>query len=117
MYPKKITKALGMESDYEHSKINYTGRIAHYWSYSNYTTGEENFFEEVEDILVWLTQEKKEFIENFISTGGEFMIIIQLPGTLNSMSLLSKPIMKNSLHLGVLIGIEVFPNLKQPFTD
>ena len=72
---------------------------------------------EVEDILVWLTQEKKEFIENFISTGGEFMIIIQLPGTLNSMSLLSKPIMKNSLHLGVLIGIEVFPNLKQPFTD
>ena len=64
--PSEITKFLGMESDYEHSKINYTGRMNHYWNYSSYTIGEENFFEEIEDILNWLVKEKKEFIDYFI---------------------------------------------------
>ena len=103
-----------MESDYEHSKINYTGRMNHYWNYSSYTIGEENFFEEIEDILNWLVKEKKEFIDYFISTEGEFMIIIQLPGGLTSISLISKSIMEKSLNLGISIGVEVFPNLKRP---
>lgn len=112
--PSEITKFLGMESDYEHSKINYTGRMNHYWNYSSYTIGEENFFEEIEDILNWLVKEKKEFIDYFISTEGEFMIIIQLPGGLTSISLISKSIMEKSLNLGISIGVEVFPNLKRP---
>ena len=115
--PAEITESLGMESDYEQSKINYAGRINHYWNYTNFTTGEDDFFVFFEDILDWLVQEKKEFIDDFISTGGEFMIIIQLPGDLDSISLISKSIIKKTLYLGVTIGIEVFPILKRPVAN
>jgi hypothetical protein len=83
------------------------------WGHTSWTEGKRLFFEEIRDVLEWL-EERQEFVSRLISSGGEFHVIAQLPGSLNIGSDLLPEAMALAAKLGVRIGVEVFPDLPRP---
>jgi len=108
----EINAALDMEPDYswEAGENNCKHTM---WGHTSWTEGKRLFFEEVHDILDWL-HEREEFVSRLLSTGGELLVIVQLPGTMNIGSELLPETMSLASSLGVRLGIEVFPGMQRP---
>lgn len=113
--PEQITQALGLEPNHQYSKSDSAGKVKHYWNYRHCTEGKRIFSIEVEDILDWLIENKKIFIDNFISTQGNFRIIVELPGKVNIGCTFSKTLFKKTLDLDIMIGIAVLSSLKNSY--
>lgn len=112
MSVSEISAALDMEPDYswEAGENNHKHTM---WGHTSWTEGKRLFFDEVHDILEWL-HERGEFVNRLLSNGGELLVIVQLPGTVNIGSELLPETMSLAAGLGVRLGIEVFPNVQRP---
>lgn len=106
----EMSEALEMEPDYSREVDESKASPASMWSSVTWTNGERNFFGEVHDVLLWL-QEKRTFLERVKAGGGEFHVIVQLPGRINIGSSMRPETALLAANLGVLIGVEVFPAL------
>ena len=113
--PEQITQALGLEPNHQGCKGDNVVEVNYYWTYSRYTEGERIFSIEVENVLDWLIENKKIFIDNFISTQGNFRIIVELPGKVNIGCTFSKTLFKKTLDLDIMIGIAVLSSLKNSY--
>jgi hypothetical protein len=109
MRGSEITGALGMEPEYSWD-IGQGGHKHTMWGHVSWTQGRRLFFDEVHDVLEWLQKEQK-FISQFLSSGGQLQVIVQLPGSINIGSTLKLETMTLASKLGVTIGVEVFPKL------
>jgi hypothetical protein len=109
----EVTNHLNMDPDiaWNAGDRNFTRSMV--WQHTSWTQKNRNFFSELRDILEWL-KKKEDFISQFLSTGGEFQVIINLPGNMNIGSELTPDIMKLVIKLGITIGVEVFPNMPKP---
>ena len=113
MSVSEVASALGLEPDYSWNPGDreFTDRMM--WGRTSWTKGNRWFFNEVHDILEWL-EEKQEFVLHLLASGGDLQVIVQLSGTVNVGDGLKPETMALAMKLGVVLGIEVFPDLQRP---
>lgn len=107
---EEISAALDMEPDYSRELGERKNDPASMWGSVTWTKGDRDFFKEVQEVLLWL-QERSAFLDRLKMDGGEFHIIVQLPGSINIGSSMQPETALLAAKLGVLIGVEVFPRL------
>ncbi len=80
------------------------------WSHIIKTMGNRPFFEEVEHILLSLT-DHKEFFAKILDEGGFAEIYLQLPGQVHQGSSAKPSLLRSIADLGLCLGVEVFPEM------
>jgi hypothetical protein len=105
----EISAVLGMDPNYAWN-VGEAGRHETMWGHVSRTRGSRHFFKEVHGVLEWLHDER-ESVARLLSSGGTIQVIVQLPGGVNIGDSLRQETMVLASSLGVMLGIEVFPNL------
>ncbi len=115
MLVSEVTAALGMEPDHSWNagEREFTNDMK--WGYTSWTEGARLFFNEVHQILEWLHKEQV-FVTHLLASGGKIQVIVQLPGSVNIGDNFKFETMSLAVKLGVIIGVEVFPNLVKPMS-
>lgn len=113
MTTDEISTALGETPDWSWAPGERDFTPTAMWGMSSWTEGRRDFFQEMREVLLWL-EEKREFVTRLTSSGGEFHVIAELPGSINIGSEIDLETLALALNLGVRIGVEVYPHLRQP---
>ena len=121
--PAEITKTLNIEPDYAwkvgSKRRTPDGTILEgkhtqsYWCANHETTGQRNFFKEIEKMLNYLTKNHRPFFDKIAKESGRVEIYLQLHGRNNIGSSLKPKIMKLMVALNIELGVEVFPRMRK----
>jgi hypothetical protein len=85
-----------------------------FWYLSRAVQGTRYFTQEIE-VALQLLSAHAPYIGGFLKTGGEVRIDVRLPGTINIGDEFSPTLLRQIIELGVLLNVEVFPNLATEF--
>jgi len=106
---EEISDEMGLEPNYffSYEKDN---KMMSRWNFSEYTKGEGDFFGEVLYCLRWLDS-KKRFIAKINESGGNFSVIISLPGIVYMNDSLPEEVLNTFIQLRVNLVVEMYPRL------
>ena len=82
------------------------------WHFAYRITATRYFFSECVDFCEEFLMPYRTFLDTFRSTGGEIMVIVNLPGTRNLGDDLAPDQLRRLADLGVSLGVEVFPSMR-----
>lgn len=116
MLVNEVTIALDTQPDHSWNPGDRKFTNSMMWGRTSWTEGTRLFFTEVHEVLEWL-EEKQAFVSHLLASGGEFQLIVQLPGTVNLGDVLKPETMSLAVKLGIQIGMEVFPDLRKPMSS
>ncbi|MCC8968401.1 DUF4279 domain-containing protein [Bradyrhizobium sp. Pear76] len=78
------------------------------WNWSESIKGKRDFFDSVAELADHL-EAHRQFLGTLVSSGGEIIAIVHLPGNVNIGSILKSVDLRRLAHLEISLGIEVFP--------
>jgi len=78
------------------------------WTKEHYFSGRSDFFTCIEELLDELDN-RREYILELRSSGGDFQMIVDIIGCRNVGDVLSAESMTRMGYLGVRLGLEIFP--------
>lgn len=97
-------------------KIREGFRVGSYWTKSSKAYKKRDFFSPLAD-LIEILYTKKSFLKSLLSDGGKIEIIVELKGSVNIGDYLNHDVMSKILDMGVILGIEVFPEIEISYED